>query len=86
MNYNRDRDLWSINNPRPRAVPSGSGGLWTINPCLLWFIYNIYVNYNCLHKQLGLVYMHYTGFELVDRNLKATLTKSTYKTDEKALH
>ena len=21
--------------------PSGSGGLWTINPCLLWFIYNV---------------------------------------------
>ena len=32
----------AINNPRPRAAPSGLGGLWTINPCLLWFIYNIY--------------------------------------------
>ena len=27
-------DLWSINNPRPE----GEGCLWTINPCLLWFI------------------------------------------------
>ena len=33
--------------------PLGSGSLWTINPCLLWFIYNIYMAYIC-----SKVYMH----------------------------
>ena len=25
--------------PLPSLVSSGSGGLWSINPCPLWFIY-----------------------------------------------
>ena len=29
----------AINNPFPGAAPSGSLPLWTISPCLLWFIY-----------------------------------------------
>ena len=32
----------AINNPRPRASPSGSGGLWTINPWLPRFIYYVF--------------------------------------------
>ena len=56
-----DRDL-SINNPCPWAVPSGSGGLWTINPCLLWFIYNIYSTSPLfLWQQVGIIFHILTG-------------------------
>ena len=47
----RDKSEWRINHSRQefmfhkQPTPSGSGGLLTLNSCLLWFIY--YILYIC---------------------------------------
>ena len=54
-NNNKNQSQWrilQINHSRQGFM--GSGGLWTINPCLLWFIYiyiYIYIyTYTCIHS------------------------------------
>ena len=76
INHSR-QEFMAINNPSP----SGSGGLWTINPCLLWFIY--YISPKPISLRVVFLMNFYLSFVDLLVVINKQKTKSTVGADEK---